>query len=98
MRRTIGSRTSREQARWRVGVLATGALAFVHDQRASLWDIAGAAPVVLEAGGILTAERGTPLFPLDPDGYDGEPIAFLAGDPIAHDESLREVLGAVEAG
>jgi fructose-1,6-bisphosphatase/inositol monophosphatase family enzyme len=79
-------------------VLATGALAFVHDQRASLWDIAGAAPVVLEAGGILTAERGTPLFPLDPDGYDGEPIAFLAGDPIAHDESLREVLGAVEAG
>jgi hypothetical protein len=44
------------------------------------------------------AERGTPIFPLDPDGYDGEPIAFLAGDPIAHDESLREVLGAVEAG
>ena len=79
-------------------VLATGALAFVHDQRASLWDIAGAAPVVLEAGGILTAERGTPIFPLDPDGYDGEPIAFLAGDPIAHDESLREVLGAAEAG
>ena len=78
--------------------VATGALAFVHDQRASLWDIAGAAPVVLEAGGILTAERGTPIFPLDPDGYDGEPIAFLAGDPIAHDESLREVLGAVEAG
>ena len=98
MRGTIGSRTSREQARWRVRVLATGALAFVHDQRASLWDMAGAAPVVLEAGGILTAERGTPLFPLDPDGYDGEPIAFLAGDPIAHDESLREVLGAAEAG
>ena len=44
------------------------------------------------------SERGTPIFPLDPDGYDGEPIAFLAGDPIAHDESLHEVLGAVEAG
>lgn len=72
--------------------VATGALAFVHDQRASLWDIAGAAPVVLEAGGVLTAECGSPLFPLDPDGYHGEPIAFLAGDPIAHDESLREVL------
>ena len=52
--------------------VATGALAFVHDQRASLWDIAGAAPVVIEAGGILTAERGAPLFPLDPDGYAGE--------------------------
>ena len=72
--------------------VATGALAFVHDQRASLWDIAGAAPVVLEAGGILTAERGAPLFPLDPDGYAGEPIAFLAGDPLAHDETLSEVL------
>jgi len=72
--------------------VATGGLAFVHDQRASLWDIAGAAPVVLEAGGILTAERGAPIFPLDPDGYHGEPIAFLAGDPLAHDESLREVL------
>ena len=53
---------------------------------------------LIEPSGILTAERGTPIFPLDPDGYDGEPIAFLAGDPIAHDESLREVLGAVEAG
>ena len=71
---------------------ATGALAFVHDQRASLWDIAGAAPVVVEAGGVLTAERGAPLFPLDPDAYEGRPIAFLAGDPIAHDESLSEML------
>jgi myo-inositol-1(or 4)-monophosphatase len=71
--------------------VATGALAFVHDQRASLWDIAGAAPVLLEAGGTFTTERGSPVFPQDPDGYHGEPIAFLAGDPLAHDESLREV-------
>jgi myo-inositol-1(or 4)-monophosphatase len=74
--------------------VATGALAFVHDQRASLWDIAGAAPVVIEAGGVLTGERGSPLFPLDPDVYHGEPIAFLAGDPLAHDESLREIVEA----
>ncbi|MGH7349241.1 MAG: inositol monophosphatase family protein [Candidatus Rokuibacteriota bacterium] len=74
--------------------VASGALAFVHDQRASLWDIVGAAPVVIESGGILTGERGSPLFPLDPDGYGGEPIALLAGDPLAHDESLRDVLEA----
>ena len=74
--------------------VATGALAFVHDQRASLWDVAGAAPVVIEAGGALTSERGSPLFPLDPDGYHGEPIAFLAGDPMAHDECLREIRAA----
>jgi len=33
-----------------------------------------------------------PLFPLDPDGYQGEPIARLAGDPLAHDQALRDVL------
>jgi myo-inositol-1(or 4)-monophosphatase len=71
--------------------VATGGLAFVHDHRASLWDIAGAAPVVIEAGATLTSESGSPLFPLDPDGYRGEPIALLAGDPLAHDESLREI-------
>jgi myo-inositol-1(or 4)-monophosphatase len=72
--------------------VATGALAFVHDQQATLWDIAGAAPVLLEAGGLITGERGRPIFPLDPDGYRGEPIALLAGDPLAHDQALRDVL------
>jgi myo-inositol-1(or 4)-monophosphatase len=72
--------------------VAIGALAFVHDQRASLWDIAGAAPVLSEAGGLLTSDRGSPLFPLDPDGYRGERIALLAGDPLAHDQALGDVL------
>jgi fructose-1,6-bisphosphatase/inositol monophosphatase family enzyme len=71
---------------------ATGALAFVHDERATLWDIAGAAPVVIEAGGLLTSEQGRPIFPLDPDGYHGEPIPLLAGDPLAHDQALRDIL------
>jgi myo-inositol-1(or 4)-monophosphatase len=71
---------------------ATGALAFVHDERATLWDIAGAAPVVIEAGGLLTSEQGRPIFPLDPDGYHGEPISLLAGDPLAHDQALRDIL------
>jgi myo-inositol-1(or 4)-monophosphatase len=78
--------------------VATGALAFVHDQRAALWDSAGAAAVLLESGGVLTTECGSPVFPLDPDGYHGEPIAFLAGDPLAHDESVREVRDAPDAG
>jgi myo-inositol-1(or 4)-monophosphatase len=71
--------------------VASGALAFVHDPRASLWDIAGAAAVLIEAGGVLTGERGTPVFPVDPDAYAGEPITLLAGDPLAHDESLRDI-------
>jgi len=68
--------------------VALGGLAFVHDHGASLWDIAGAAPVVLEAGGVLTAPDGGPLFPVDPVVYAGESLAFLAGDPFAHEQSL----------
>src|SRR6202035_4531092 len=71
--------------------VAMGALAWVHDHHASLWDLAGAAPVLLEAGGVMTAPDGSPLFPIDPDGYAGEPIGFLAGDPQAHDECRREL-------
>jgi myo-inositol-1(or 4)-monophosphatase len=71
--------------------VAAGALAFVHDHRASLWDIAGAAPILAEAGGVLTAEEGTSLFPIDPNRYGGEPIAFLAGDPTGHGLSLADI-------
>ena len=72
--------------------VASGALALVHDQRAMLWDIAGAAPILLEAGGTLTAPDGSSLFPLDPARYRGEPVAFLAGDPQGHAEGLAEIL------
>ena len=71
--------------------VAAGALAFVHDHRASLWDIVGAAPVLLEAGGVLTDPAGEDLFPVEPAAIGSAPIAFLAGDPIAHHESLSDV-------
>jgi myo-inositol-1(or 4)-monophosphatase len=71
--------------------IATGALAFVHDHGASLWDIAGAAPVLLEAGGVLTDPMGADIFPIEPHGLSGAPLAFLAGDPIAHHESLADI-------
>jgi len=73
--------------------VALGGLAFVHDHGASLWDIAGAAPVVLEAGGVLTTPDGGPIFPVFPGRYSGEPLAFLAGDPLGHEQSLLN-LGA----
>ena len=71
--------------------VAAGALAFVHDHRASLWDIAGAAAVLEEAGAVLTAADGGTLFPVDPPTYGGEPIAFLAGDPTGHRGSLDDI-------
>jgi myo-inositol-1(or 4)-monophosphatase len=74
--------------------VASGAFAFVHDHRASLWDIAGAAPVVLEAGGLLTDPAGGDLFPRPPGEAAGAPLALLAGNPIAHHESLTDIADA----
>src|SRR5262245_12189688 len=71
--------------------VAMGALAFVHDHGASLWDVAGAAPVVTEAGGMLTTPGGDPLFPLDLRRDCGEMLAFLAGNPSAHKEALVSI-------
>jgi myo-inositol-1(or 4)-monophosphatase len=72
--------------------VALGALDLVHDHRASLWDIAGAAPVLLEAGGVLTTVEGAPLFPATPAQLAGQPIAFLAGNPESHARALADVV------
>jgi myo-inositol-1(or 4)-monophosphatase len=74
--------------------VALGALAFVHDRGASLWDIAGAAPVVLEAGGRLTTTGGEGLFPVDPRSYRGLPLEILAGNSAAHGEAIRDIRSA----
>jgi len=71
--------------------VALGGLDFVHEPRAALRDIAGAAPVLLEAGGVLTTEVGAPVFPLAPGHTSATPIAFLAGHPRAHADALRDV-------
>ena len=73
--------------------VAVGALAFVHDHRASLWDIAGAAPIVTEAGGVLTADDGAPLFPIDPNRYDGRPHRRRERRSAVHRLSLADVRG-----
>jgi len=71
--------------------VALGGLDFVHDDRASLWDIAGAVPVLLEAGGVLTTDDGAPVFPITTAQAAGEPIALLAGHPASHAAALRDV-------
>jgi myo-inositol-1(or 4)-monophosphatase len=70
--------------------VAAGGLALVHDHEASLWDIAGAAAVLVEAGGVLTRVDGTSIFPVVREDV-GERIACLAGDPVAHRAALAEV-------
>lgn len=67
---------------------AIGALDVVLDHKATLWDVAGGAAVLLEAGGSMTDPYGRPLFPPDPAAYRGAPMPFLAGNRIAHAEAL----------
>jgi myo-inositol-1(or 4)-monophosphatase len=74
--------------------VALGGLDFVHDDRASLREIAGAAPVLLEAGGLLTTESGAPLFPLPQRHAAATPLALLAGHPRAHVDALRDLRAA----
>ena len=77
--------------------VAAGALGFVHDHAASLWDSAGAAPVVLEAGARLTTTGGHPLFPVGADVLRGGRMELLAGDPTAHDHAIADLLAAAAA-
>jgi myo-inositol-1(or 4)-monophosphatase len=72
--------------------VAMGALDLVHDHRASLVDIAGAAAVVLEAGGVLTLSDGSPVFPARAEHLAGLPVAVLAGNRTSHGEALSEML------
>jgi myo-inositol-1(or 4)-monophosphatase len=74
--------------------VALGGLDFVYDDRATVWDIAGAAAVILEAGGMLTADDGAPLFPTSAAQAAGAPIALLAGHPLAYAAALRDLQAA----
>ena len=73
---------------------AMGGLDLVYDHCASVWDLAGAAPVLLEAGGVLTVADGTPIFPIASARRDSAPVAILAGNPTSHAQALADVTAA----
>jgi myo-inositol-1(or 4)-monophosphatase len=77
--------------------VAMGALDLVHDHRALLVDIAGAAAVVLEAGGVLTRGDGAPVFPAGAAALAGAPLAVLAGNRTSHGQALNELACAAPA-
>ena len=70
---------------------AMGGLDLVYDHRSTLWDLAGAAPVVLEAGGVLTLADGAPLFPIASPRRDSPAVAILAGNSASHAQALADV-------
>jgi myo-inositol-1(or 4)-monophosphatase len=76
---------------------AIGAFDVVLDHKATLWDLAAGATLVLEAGGAISGQLGGPLFPADPALYRGGPVAFVAGNAMAHAETVarcRALLGS----
>ena len=73
---------------------AMGALDLVHDDRATLWDVAGAAPIVLEAGAALTRADGGPLFPMSLQHPAGGRIALVAGNPVSHAQAVADIAAA----
>jgi myo-inositol-1(or 4)-monophosphatase len=72
--------------------VAMGAVDLVHDHRTSLREVAGAAAVVLEAGGVMTLADGRAVFPPGPAQLAGAPISVLAGNPMSHEEALTDVV------
>jgi myo-inositol-1(or 4)-monophosphatase len=56
-----------------------------------LWDVAAPAAIVLEAGGVLTAFDGQPIFPFKLMDYSGAKVPFISAAPQAHGELLREM-------
>jgi len=56
-----------------------------------LWDLAAAAAIVIEAGGVVSDLAGRPVFPIDLAGYQGAKVPFLAAAPGAHAALLAEL-------
>lgn len=58
-----------------------------------LWDIAAAAAIVVEAGGVVVTPTGAPLFPFPVAGYSGVKTPYLAVGQGALPELLKSVQG-----
>ncbi len=56
-----------------------------------LWDVAAAAAIVIEAGGLVTRLDGRDLFPYDLAHYAGAKVPFLAAAPNAQARLLADI-------
>jgi myo-inositol-1(or 4)-monophosphatase len=74
---------------------ALGAIDLILDHKAALWDIAGGAAILLEAGGRITDPLGRAIFPVHAARYEGAPLPFLAGNPSSHNLAVTAFRGAL---
>jgi myo-inositol-1(or 4)-monophosphatase len=89
------------QTNWKIRMLGSAAMEAIHvaagvahgavTVNGKLWDVAAAAAVVLEAGGIVTDLKGKDIFPYRLDQYTGAKVPFLAAAPAAHSELVQVI-------
>jgi myo-inositol-1(or 4)-monophosphatase len=77
---------------------ALGAIDLVVDDRATLWDVAAGAAILLEADGFITTPDGAPLFPVDLARQHGAPMPFAAGNAAAHAEAIATLANGLRDG
>ena len=82
--RSLGS------AALQICAVASGFFDGTTDLGTKLWDIAGGAVILAEAGGKISSPQGTPIFPLpkDSSAYNSGAVAFLATNGVLHDECV----------
>src|SRR5688500_15631921 len=90
------------QQAWKLRILGSAALEATYvaagvahgavTVNGKLWDVAAAAALVLESGGVMTDLRGNAIFPFDLAHYNGAKVPFLAAGPRAHRPLLDVIL------
>ena len=90
------------QQTWKLRILGSAALEATYvaagvahgaiTVNGKLWDVAAAAALVLEAGGVMSDLQGNPIFPFDLSNYNGAKVPFLAAGQRAHRPLLDVIL------
>jgi myo-inositol-1(or 4)-monophosphatase len=83
-------------AAYHLALVASGALAGTFCKQCKLWDIAAGALLVHEAGGVVTNERGSGLFPFRLDQPTHIDLPILAAPSGMHQRLLATVIASLE--
>ena len=91
------------QEKWKLRILGSAALEASYvaagvahaavTVNGKLWDVAAAAALVLDAGGVITDFAGGEIFPFDLSDYAGAKVPFLAAAPQAQ-RTLLDLIAA----
>lgn len=71
--------------------VAAGLIDAAYTNEAKIWDIAAAALIIEEAGGVLASESNAPLWPFDVANYSGEDIHLLGSGKSLENELCSDL-------